>query len=526
MVAVFFSLKFTLVASRYRVMPTAKRVWAFVGLAVLFLVVGFFAFGISTTRTEPDVAVTAATIALFTLFIAWTLTPMIAFGVDETVDPHRFSLLPLRRRTLIPGLTAAAVIGILPMVNIIVLIGFAVSLAKKWWILPLALVCMGLGLLLCIMLSRAAATSIATLMSSRRGRDLGMLAGFGVFVLYLGVVGSLSAMSDTTDLGAKFTRAADALAWSPAGALARLPGLVEEGAFGQVGLCVVVLVASFSLVGWWWASALRRSMESVPSSTESSAPAGHSQFGGPQASTRSVVWMRDLMLTWRDPMRRLPWMIVIVVLFAMPFIYVRGHGTLFAVALGGWMTGTQAANQLGVDGSGLWLHIVATGSRAKAKAELMGHALTSLIPGLILGGLAVLMWALIRGDTAWLPAGLGLTWTAVVSALGLASWLSVKLPVAIPQSRTAMFASAVPAHKSRALGTTMAVLLGPVLLTIPVGVLVFLSLSVDPLWGWVALVVGPLYSGAMCLALINRAATLYAETGAEILQLVSLGDRV
>ena len=44
--------------------------------------------------------------------LGWLLLPLVFFGVDETLDPARFALLPLPRRTLVTGLFAAALIGV------------------------------------------------------------------------------------------------------------------------------------------------------------------------------------------------------------------------------------------------------------------------------------------------------------------------------------------------------------------------------------------------------------------------------
>ena len=46
------------------------------------------------------------------LVLGWLLLPLVFFGVDETLDPARFALLPLPRRTLVTGLFAAALIGL------------------------------------------------------------------------------------------------------------------------------------------------------------------------------------------------------------------------------------------------------------------------------------------------------------------------------------------------------------------------------------------------------------------------------
>ncbi len=526
MVKVFFGLKWQLLTSRFRSMTGAKKAWSIAGLVVLLLVTGFIAFGIAMSRSAPEVAHTVAVLLLTTQLVAWALTPLIAFGVDETVDPQRFSLLPLRRRTLISGLTVAAFIGWLPAANIVILIGVAIALSVPLWVLPIALVCMAAQLVLCIALSRATATSLAALMSSRRGRDLGMLAGFAVFVLYLGATTALNVLSTNAGFGNQLVDLAHLLGWLPPGALARIPGLLAAGDYAGAGVCVLIAVAAIALAGWWWAAALKKNLETAPSTTQSSAPAGDHSFGGAKAGTRGVVLARDVVLTWRDPMRRLPWLIALVFILAMPYLYVQGDGTLFAVAFGSVLIGTQSGNQLAVDGSGLWLHLVAIGAREKAKAEIQGHCLTTLMPGLVISALGVVVAAFVKGDQDWIPAGLGLAWAATFMGVALSALMSAKLPVAIPQSRTAVFASAVPAHKSRSLGMTVTILFGSVGLSLPTGVLVYLAVTQDLVWGWAAFVFGPVSGFIALTVMINIAATTYFDNGPEILGQVMLGDRV
>ena len=38
------------------------------------------------------------------LTLGWLLMSLLVFGVDETVDPAKFALLPVRARELLPGL--------------------------------------------------------------------------------------------------------------------------------------------------------------------------------------------------------------------------------------------------------------------------------------------------------------------------------------------------------------------------------------------------------------------------------------
>ena len=73
--------------------------------------------------------------------VAWMLAPLVAFGVDETVDPTRFALLPIRPPVLQRGLLVASLVGYLPMPNAIVLLGGAIGIGR-----PLGTAAGGAGL--------------------------------------------------------------------------------------------------------------------------------------------------------------------------------------------------------------------------------------------------------------------------------------------------------------------------------------------------------------------------------------------
>ena len=162
MVGVFASLKWRLVTSRLRAATGVKRV----GLIVALVRAGrcssaCWPFGLAALRQVPDIAVPVL-ITVFTLqLVGWVLTPLVAFGVDETVDPARFALLPIRPQTLQRGLLVTSLIGYFPIANMIVLIGAAIALGVPWSVLPVAVVCAVVQLLLCVVLSRAASTSMS-----------------------------------------------------------------------------------------------------------------------------------------------------------------------------------------------------------------------------------------------------------------------------------------------------------------------------------------------------------------------------
>ncbi|MDQ6659232.1 MAG: hypothetical protein M3Z00_13600, partial [Actinomycetota bacterium] len=315
MVALFASLKWRLVTSRLRHLPAAKRGWMLVGLGVLL--VGLLAIGflLSLLRQAPGVGYLAVT-GLFSLqILAWVLSPLVAFGVDETVDPQRFALLPLTRQTLQRGLLMSSLIGYLPIANVIVLVGAAIGLSVYGWMLPIALLCAALQLVTCVVFSRAAATSMASLMSSRRGRDLGMLVGFAVIVIYL-LADLLLNSGNQAGIGNGASKVARVLQWSPPGSLAALPGYLASQQWGRATAAAVIALGFLVVGWWWWSAALHKSLTTVDSQTEGSAPShgltGAGAVGGTVGGTARVVAGRDLTLMWRDPMRRLPWLLALV----------------------------------------------------------------------------------------------------------------------------------------------------------------------------------------------------------------------
>src|SRR5699024_9055418 len=131
---------------------------------------------------------------------------------------------------------------------------------------------------------------------------------------------------------------------------------------------------------------LQRSLVTTPSTTAGSSPARAGDLGHAVAdSARGAVLLvaaRDLRLSWRDPLRRMPWVVAVLLAVVWPFL-ASGAGGLFAVLLGSVVIGAQAANRLGVEGSGLWLDVVAFSDRMRARGEMLGHVLATALPGVV-----------------------------------------------------------------------------------------------------------------------------------------------
>ncbi len=530
MVGIFAGLKWRLVSSRIRGMHGAAKAWMIVGWCAAAIFLGLVALGLATLRGQPALARTTI-VTLFTLqLVGWVLTPIVAFGVDETVDPARFALLPIRPAQLRRGLLVASLIGYLPVANAVVLIGAAVALSSSWSLLPVALVCSAAQLVLCIVLSRAASTSMAGLMSGRRGRDLGMAVGSVLFVGYLLLSYAVNSSGRTQGLDAKVDSAAGVLAWGPSGSLAAIASFIAAGQWVRLLLALLTAGVVLAAGWWWWSVALDKSLTSVPSTTQGSAPVGRA--GSERAvadSLRGMVALtvaRDRVLGWRDPMRRLPWLLVATLAAIWPLLVVRGHGSLYAVAFPAVIIGSQSGNSYAVEGTGLWLHMVTFADRTRARGELLGHSLFSILVGGPIVVLATLLQAVIRGDMALVPAALGVSLAVMVGSVAMSCHLSARIPFAMRQSRKSLFANSIPGQKGRTLAWLLLTVAGAVACALPAIGLAVLAATVDRSWGWAALLVGPAVSAGALILLSRSGANAYLERTPEILATVAIGDRI
>ena len=248
-------------------------------------------------------------------------------------------------------------------------------------------------------------------------------------------------------------------------------------------------------------------------------------MGDGVTGTMRVVADRDRLLVWRDPMRRMPWLMLAVLTVVWPFLVVRGQGAVFAVALGAIFCGAQAGNQYGVEGSGLWLHLQTITDRVRARGEVLGHTITALLPGIVVVVVGIAIQAVVHDDWAKVPAALGVCLGALFGALASASYISAVLPYAQPQSRKSLFASSVPGQKGRTFVASVAMIVGAIVIALPAAIAAVLSLISSPAWGWLALVLGLVVGSAAIVLAARLTADRYLDQATEIFAVVSAGDR-
>ena len=169
----------TVLRIRLRILANmlTRSVWQLVGFVagalaaaggLVVVAIGLALIG--TAGLEATSAVVTMGGAL--LIVGWAVAPLVAGGVDTTVDADRLAPFPMSTRQVMIALTAVGLVGI---PGIATTLG-ALSALSAWVHWPAAaaaaIVCLPLGVLTCVLISRTVAS-----FSSRGGRRLGDAVG-------------------------------------------------------------------------------------------------------------------------------------------------------------------------------------------------------------------------------------------------------------------------------------------------------------------------------------------------------------
>ena len=128
MARLLVQLKLRLLRNALRSSTQAKVAFVISTIVAGLVAVGTFA-GLAALRGNS--ASVDLTTVVFTLFaFGWLILPLLAFGLDGTLDPATLALYPLRTRPLAVGLLAASATGAWPLANLVGLLGVTVGLAR------------------------------------------------------------------------------------------------------------------------------------------------------------------------------------------------------------------------------------------------------------------------------------------------------------------------------------------------------------------------------------------------------------
>ncbi|MFG2969313.1 transporter [Streptomyces sp. NPDC048288] len=469
-----------------------------------------------------------AVLATAVLALGWAFMPLFFPSGDETLDPTRLVLLPLRPVPLVRALLAASLVGIGPLFTLVLLVGCAVSVAHGAAGYGVAVVGVVLALLVCVALARSVAAANVRLLTSRKGRDLAVLSGL-VIAVGAQLVNFGARSLGSAGLG-ELAPVADVVRWLPPASAIGAVHSASEGAYGRAVLQLALSAAALALLVGAWARTLTRLMTAPDGSTlqePDSARRGASSGGGPgrllPSGRTGTVMARSLRYVWRDPKTKAAWVTSLAIGLIVPvFNALQGTGSIYFACFAAGMLGIQMYNQFGQDTSAFWMVAMTISSPRDAYVELRGRALALLVITLPYATLVTVLTTAMLGDWPRLPEVLGLSFALLGAMLATGAWTSARFPYSIPQE----------GHRNVAAGQTglawIAIFGGMVsaaLLCAPV-IALTIALNVSAggeEWTWALLPVGAAYGATITWAGLRGAAPRTAANLPEILTAVSKG---
>ncbi|WP_406463923.1 transporter [Streptomyces sp. NBC_00111] len=528
LVPVFVRLKLTLLRNGLR-QSSGRRAAYVASLVVTVLLAAGQVVGLVALRGHAQ-AGTLVVLMSAVVALGWAVMPLFFPSGDETLDPSRLVMLPLRPRPLIGALLVASLIGIGPLFTLALALGSVIAVAHGAAAVVFGLAAVPLTLLVCVALARSVATANIRLLTSRKGRDLAVLSGLVIavgiqFVNFaaqsLGRAGGLSSLEPV----------ADVVRWLPPASALGAVASASEGAYGTALAQLLLAVLALAGLMWLWQRSLTKLMTSPDGSTVAAAEPSAKRSGAdrsglfallPEGRTATVM-QRSLRYVVRDPKTKASWVTALAIGLIVPVLNAaQGTGSAYFACFAAGMLGMQMYNQFGQDTSAFWMVALSVSSTRDAYLELRARALSLLLITLPYTVLVTAVTAAVLGDWAALPGVVGLSFALLGAMLATGALASALFPYSIPQDGA--FKNVVPGQAGLAwisiLGgmVAAAVLSGPV-----IGLTVWLHVADRQDLLWLLLPVGAVYGAFIGWLGVRLAAPRVADRLPEILAAVSKG---
>lgn len=461
------------------------------------------------------------------LALGWAVMPLFFPSGDETLDPTRLVMLPLRPRPLVRALLAASLVGIGPLFTLVLLLGSVLAVAHGGAAYVTGVVALALALLVCVALARAVAAANIRLLTSRRGRDLAVLSGLVI------AVGAQLVNFGAQRLGssglAQLDPAAEVLRWVPPASAVGAVASVSEGSYGRAAVQLALSAGALAALLLVWSRSLTRLMTAPDGSTlQAAEPAARERTSTGlarllPAGRTGTVMERSLRYVWRDPKTKAAWVTSLAIGLIVPvFNALQGTGSIYFACFAAGMLGIQMYNQFGQDTSAFWMVAMTISSTRDAYVELRGRALALLVITLPYAALVTVVTTALLGDWARLAQVLGLSFALLGAMLATGAWTSARFPYSIPQEG---HKNVAPGQAGLAWIAIFGGMVSAALLCSPVITLtIWANVSANgDSWSWLLLPAGAAYGATTTYAGLRLAAPRTARRLPEILAAVSKG---
>jgi ABC-2 type transport system permease protein len=458
---------------------------------------GYAAFAIPGLLDDPRVAGMLLPLGGAAIVLGWLFFPLVFFGVDESLDPARFALLPLARRSLIGGLFVASLAGVPALATLIATFGMVDTAGRLGG--PVAALTesagVALGLLLCAAVSRSVTSAFATALRSRRARDLATV----LLAVVAALLGPLQIAALAGAQRADWDRVADVagvIGWTPLGAPYTLGLEVVAGRAWAVPVKLLIVLLCLAGLLWWWSVTLERAMLGTAGASASGAvrtDSGRSAVGRlvfrwlPRTRFGALV-SREMRYWWRESRRRASLITLGVVGVFLPvMLSVTGGGASGMLLFVGALAAVSLANQFGFEGSAYAANVAAgVPGRLEVQSRVVAFS-AYVVPLMVVIAVVV---GLASGRPSAIAAQLGTLLASYGIGLAVVLPVSVRGAYALPDTANP-FAMSSGGGMAKGL-LTFGALFAAVVATIPLQVAAYFLGAV---WLWIGLPVGIAYGG-------------------------------
>ncbi|MFF4697328.1 transporter [Streptomyces chattanoogensis] len=436
---VFLRLKLSLLRNGLR--QSTGRALAYVASIVVGLLCATgVAVGLIALRGNAHAGALAVLLTGI-LTLGWAVMPLFFPSGDETLDPTRLVMLPLRPRPLIVSLLVASLVGIGPVFTLALVTGSVIMLAHGTAAAVAGALAVVLVVLVCVSLARAVATASVRLLTSRRGRDLAVLSGLFVAIGAQGVniaaqrLGRPDGLSVLEPLG-------EVLRWVPPASAIGAVDDAGRGAYGRAAVGLALTALALALLLHWWQRTLTTLMTSPDASTLQAVEKDSARGSGagdrglarllPGGRTGTVM-LRTLRYAWRDPKSKMAWATALAIGLLVPIVSsVQGRGSIYTAFSASALLGMQMYNQFGQDTSAFWMVASAIATPRDAYEELRARALTLALVAVPYVTLVVIGTAAFIGPWSAFLEVYGLSLALLGTLLATGAVTSALFPYSIP----------------------------------------------------------------------------------------------
>jgi ABC-2 type transport system permease protein len=514
-------LKLRLLLNALRASTAAQMAFTLSTICAAAVAGGFFYL---LSILGGGIAAADLTTAVFCVFgLAWLILPLVAFGLDSTLDPATLALYPIRTRPLAVGLLAASATGAWPAATLIGLLGVTVGLARGALGELIALIAVLLQVLFCITLARFVTTGLAGMLRSRRGKDFAALLIIPIFALYEGFIQIVPKLAGEHALTAASFGGVDRwLRWTPPGLAVHAIRDASTGHPGTALLRLAVLAGIIVVLGAGWIRSLSRAMVTTDNSTQSAVRGSALPFA--RWGLRGTVAARFWLYQRREPFAMIYWGITAVVMVVVAIRAVLTPdwfgGLLASGAACGAFVSYFHSNAIGTSGPGFGLEATALNGQRALRAYFSGQ-------NLAVGAIAVPLLAVISFGLAavakhpvdgFLAMAVGLA--GIGAGLALANVFTVVSPYPVERRGGTPTPRPLSGHNGQAFGAWFFTLLGVAVAVTPV-ILAAVFTRTDPavIWMPVLVLAGAAYGLALAWAGVRSAANVAEQKLPELSQI-------